>query len=98
MLPFHSSKSDYNMGGVINVNDFVVVDGGTYVCQCGKVIGIRDCMYRIVLDGYDNVVIRVIKHNVSKIAPSMKAFMPSVRVSTADDVCYHLDLMLYNIL
>ncbi len=48
----------------------------------------------------DNEVIRVRKHNVSKVASSasVKVFVPSVKVSNVDDVCDHLDLILYNII
>jgi hypothetical protein len=41
----------------IKVNDCVAVNGGIYVGQCGKVIGVLECMYRIVLDGYEVVVV-----------------------------------------
>jgi hypothetical protein len=86
----------------IKVTDCVAVNGGTYVYvgQCGKVIGILECMYRIVLVGYENVVVRVVKRNVSKIAPSVKVkvFVPSVEVSNVDDICRHLCLLLYNTL
>jgi hypothetical protein len=84
----------------IKINDCVAVNGGTYFGQCGKVIGVLECMYRIVLDGYENVVVRVIKRNVSKIAPSVKVkvFVPSVEVSNVGDVCRHLCLLLYNTL
>jgi hypothetical protein len=82
----------------IKVNDCVAVNGGIYVGQCGKVIGVLECMYRIVLDGYEDLVVRVVKRNVSKIAPSVKVkvFVPSVEVSNVDDVIHHLYLLLYN--
>jgi hypothetical protein len=82
----------------IKVNDCVAVNGGIYVGQCDKVIVVLECMYRIVLDGYEDVVVQVVKHNISKIAPSVKVkvFVPSVEVSNADDIIRHLYLLLYN--
>lgn len=82
----------------IKVNDCVAVNGGIYVGQCGKVVGVLECMYRILLDGYEDVVVRVVKRNVSKIVPriKVKVFVPSIEVSNLDDVVRHLILLSYN--